>query len=92
MVVFAEYIWMDGHKPTQKLRSKTKVVEEDEITDVAQLPDWGLDGSSTEQAHRDASYCLFHRYSCVHERKRAAAHTRHARRARRLGDQRLDPH
>ena len=22
----AEYIWMDGHKPTQKLRSKTKVM------------------------------------------------------------------
>ena len=23
----AEYIWMDGHEPTQKLRSKTKVIE-----------------------------------------------------------------
>ena len=22
----AEYIWLDGHKPTQKLRSKTKVI------------------------------------------------------------------
>ncbi len=25
--VKAEYIWMDGHEPTQKLRSKTKVIE-----------------------------------------------------------------
>ena len=23
----AEYIWMDGHEPTQKLRSKTKVID-----------------------------------------------------------------
>ena len=23
----AEYIWMDGHLPTQKLRSKTKVLD-----------------------------------------------------------------
>ena len=23
----AEYIWMDGHEPTQKLRSKTKVFD-----------------------------------------------------------------
>jgi len=58
MVVFAEYIWMDGHKPTQKLRSKTKVVpDRDEITDVSQLPDWGFDGSSTDQAPGDRSDC-----------------------------------
>ena len=24
----AEYIWIDGHKPTAKLRSKTKVLDE----------------------------------------------------------------
>ena len=23
----AEYIWMDGHKPTSKLRSKTKIID-----------------------------------------------------------------
>lgn len=58
MVVFAEYIWMDGHKPTQKLRSKTKVVHDhDEIADVSQLPDWGFDGSSTDQAPGDRSDC-----------------------------------
>jgi len=58
MAVFAEYIWMDGHRPTQKLRSKTKVLPDlDEVTDLAQLPDWGFDGSSTEQATGDKSDC-----------------------------------
>ena len=50
MVVFAEYIWMDGTQPTQKLRSKTKVLEVDEIKNTADLPKWGFDGSSTLQA------------------------------------------
>ncbi len=57
MAVFAEYIWMDGHKPTQKLRSKTKVINADEVTDVSQLPDWSFDGSSTGQAPGDRSDC-----------------------------------
>ncbi|MGB0653778.1 MAG: glutamine synthetase beta-grasp domain-containing protein, partial [Thermoplasmatota archaeon] len=57
MVVYAEYIWMDGHQPTQKLRSKTKVLHVDEVTDVKELPDWGFDGSSTEQAPGDNSDC-----------------------------------
>jgi hypothetical protein len=26
-MIRAEYIWIDGNKPTQKLRSKTKVIE-----------------------------------------------------------------
>ena len=41
----AEYIWIDGRKPTQLLRSKTKVVP-----DGTEPPIWGFDGSSTEQA------------------------------------------
>jgi glutamine synthetase len=57
MVVFAEYIWMDGHRPTQKLRSKTKVLTVDQVTDVSELPEWGFDGSSTEQAAGDKSDC-----------------------------------
>ncbi len=57
MAVFAEYIWMDGHEPTQKLRSKTRVIDADEITDVTQIPDWGFDGSSTNQAPGDKSDC-----------------------------------
>ena len=41
----AEYIWIDGSKPTAKLRSKTKIVPVGE-----ELPIWGFDGSSTNQA------------------------------------------
>jgi len=45
----AEYIWIDGHKPTSKLRSKTKIID-GPITDLSQVPEWGFDGSSTMQA------------------------------------------
>jgi glutamine synthetase len=48
--VMAEYIWIDGQKPTAKLRSKMKVVEVGEIKTLSDLPDWGFDGSSTYQA------------------------------------------
>ena len=48
----AEYIWIDGQKPTAKLRSKGKV-----IADGEQPPVWGFDGSSTEQAAGDNSDC-----------------------------------
>ncbi len=57
MVVYAEYIWMDGHQPTQKLRSKTKILSVDEVTNLDDLPAWGFDGSSTEQAPGDNSDC-----------------------------------
>ena len=55
--VKAEYIWMDGHEPTQKLRSKTKVVE-GPIKLVDDLPLWGFDGSSTNQAEGGNSDCM----------------------------------
>lgn len=45
----AEYIWIDGHKPTAKLRSKTKVID-GPVTKLNQVPIWGFDGSSTMQA------------------------------------------
>ncbi len=44
-----EYIWLDGSKPTQGLRSKTKIVE-DFSGKVEDLEMWSFDGSSTEQA------------------------------------------
>ena len=53
----AEYIWIDGYKPTAKLRSKTKIVE-DKIEEVSDLPEWGFDGSSTLQAEGHFSDCL----------------------------------
>ena len=40
----AEYIWMDGHQPTSKLRSKTKIID-GPITDVQQIEKWGFDGA-----------------------------------------------
>jgi len=55
--ILAEYIWMDGHEPTQKLRSKTKVIDK-VITTLRDLPDWGFDGSSTNQAKGTDSDCM----------------------------------
>ena len=46
----AEYIWIDGTRPTAKLRSKTKI-----LADGAEPPIWGFDGSSTNQAEGHAS-------------------------------------
>ncbi len=53
----AEYIWMDGHEPTQKLRSKTKVID-GQINLIDDLPLWGFDGSSTNQAEGNDSDCM----------------------------------
>ena len=47
MTVFAEYIWLDGYKPTQQLRSKTKVLDADRVKNVKDLPEWALDRKST---------------------------------------------
>jgi glutamine synthetase len=47
--ITAEYIWIDGQKPTSKLRSKTKIID-GPVKKVSDLPDWGYDGSSTYQA------------------------------------------
>lgn len=58
MVVKAEYIWIDGSKPTQKLRCKTKILPDlEEVVELSELPVWGFDGSSTEQAEGHASDC-----------------------------------
>ena len=55
--VAAEYIWIDGYKPTQNLRSKTKIVD-GPVKDLSSLPDWGFDGSSTLQADGNDSDCM----------------------------------
>ena len=52
-----EYIWLDGYKPTQSLRSKTKI-ESDFSGKVEDAPIWCFDGSSTEQANGSNSDCL----------------------------------
>ena len=54
-----EYIWLDGYKPTQNLRSKTKVEEHENFQGtVEELGNWSFDGSSTQQASGGASDCL----------------------------------
>ena len=53
MAIKAEYIWLDGVQPTPDLRSKTKILAEG-----AEPPDWGFDGSSTEQADGHSSDCV----------------------------------
>ncbi len=53
MTYKAEYIWIDGTEPTAKLRSKTRVLD-----DGADLPIWGFDGSSTNQAPGEQSDCV----------------------------------
>ena len=55
--VKVEYIWMDGHEPTQKLRSKTKIIV-GKVNSLSDLPDWGFDGSSTMQAAGEDSDCM----------------------------------
>jgi glutamine synthetase len=52
-----EYIWLDGYKPTQSLRSKTKIVENFSGR-LEDCPEWSFDGSSTQQAEGSSSDCL----------------------------------
>jgi len=76
-MITAEYIWIDGSKPTRKLRSKTKILQDatwsidaggkppaldDKVESAApkhyKLPEWGFDGSSTDQATGINSDCI----------------------------------
>lgn len=52
-----EYIWLDGYKPTQMMRSKTLVVS-DFSGKLEDAPVWAFDGSSTNQAAGSSSDCL----------------------------------
>ena len=52
-----EYIWLDGFKPTQSLRSKTRI-ERDFSGKIEDCPMWSFDGSSTQQAEGNDSDCL----------------------------------
>ena len=52
-----EYLWLDGYKPTQSLRGKTKVVS-DFSGKLEDCPVWAFDGSSTQQAPGGSSDCL----------------------------------
>lgn len=64
----AEYIWLDGTKPTALMRSKTKILEKGE-----EPPRWGFDGSSTNQAQGSASDCVLEPVFCVNDPIRGGA-------------------
>lgn len=54
-----EYIWLDGYKPTQNLRSKTKVEEHENFQGtLEEIKNWSFDGSSTKQAEGGSSDCI----------------------------------
>ena len=53
-----EYIWLDGYKPVPSLRSKTQIKDFDAFPKLEQLPLWGFDGSSTNQAEGHSSDCV----------------------------------
>lgn len=76
MPIFAEYIWIDGVMPTASLRSKTRVIYEDNVLsasqigsiseiDLAWFPEWGADGSSTMQAEGNDSDIILRPVSAV---------------------------
>jgi len=54
-----EYLWTDGYEPVPNLRGKTKVLEGDpKNLKLEDLPQWGFDGSSTQQASGSDSDCF----------------------------------
>lgn len=53
-----EYIWLDGYTPTPNLRGKTQIKEFASFPTLEQLPLWGFDGSSTQQAEGHSSDCV----------------------------------
>ncbi|MBI4090783.1 MAG: glutamine synthetase beta-grasp domain-containing protein [Candidatus Komeilibacteria bacterium] len=55
--ICAMYVWPDGQSPTQRLRCKTKILDE-EVAKLDEIPKWGFDGSSTFQAPGEKSDCV----------------------------------
>jgi glutamine synthetase len=53
-----EYIWLDGYSPVPNLRGKTQIKEFASFPTLEELPLWGFDGSSTQQAEGRSSDCV----------------------------------
>ena len=53
-----EYIWLDGYTPVPNLRGKTQIKEFASFPKLEELPLWGFDGSSTQQAEGRSSDCV----------------------------------
>ena len=73
VMIKAEYIWIDGNEPTATLRSKTKIID-GPVTELAQIPEWGFDGSSTQQARGHDSDCAMHPVAFVKDPIRGGDH------------------
>lgn len=58
LLATAEYIWLDGARPTRQLRSKTRMLGLETVDSLKDFPEWGFDGSSTWQAHGSYSDCI----------------------------------
>jgi glutamine synthetase len=59
-----EYMWLDGYEPTPNIRSKTKICEFENAPKLEELPMWGFDGSSTQQAEGRSSDCMLKPVAC----------------------------
>ena len=68
-----DYIWLDGYSPVPNLRTKCCIKEFDSFPEVADLPLWGFDGSSTEQAEGHSSDCLLKPISTYYDSQRKDA-------------------
>ena len=55
--VLLEYVWLDGYQPEPTLRSKIKITDR-YCTNLNEVPEWGFDGSSTQQAEGSSSDCI----------------------------------
>lgn len=85
MAVLAEYIWIDGTQPTASLRAKTRVITDPSVplsttfVDVDDIPmsffpDWGADGSSTNQAGGDDSDIVLKPVSAIRDPYRSGGY------------------
>ena len=52
-----EYVWLDGYQPEPTLRSKIKIIDR-YCSNLLEVPEWGFDGSSTQQAQGSSSDCV----------------------------------
>ena len=57
MLQAVEYIWLDGVKPTQQIRAKSRILNLPEEAELTDFPIWSFDGSSTSQANSKGSDC-----------------------------------
>ncbi len=70
-----EYIWLDGYTPEPNLRSKTKIIESNNIeSTLMDLPTWSYDGSSTKQAEGSKSDCLLKPVRVIEDPQRVNAY------------------